>query len=313
MNIAITGASGLIGRRLMEMLSSRGHGLRVLGRHGGANLPPGVRLVVWDPENGEPPEDALRDTDAVVHLAGENVAQRWTEAAKRRIRESREMGTRRLVCALARLPRRPSALVCASAIGYYGSRGDEVLTESSAPGAGFLPDVCTAWEREAVAAEALGIRVVRVRIGILLDPRGGALRSMLPLFRLGAGGRLGDGRQWMSWIHRDDLAELFRFAIEKPIRGPLNAVAPDAAVNSAFTRELARAVHRPAIFPAPKFALRLMFGEMSEILLGSQHVTPKAATAAGFVFRYPRLGPALADLLSPAGGAKPAGAAGGIG
>jgi hypothetical protein len=273
-----------------------------LGRHGGADLPPGVRLAVWDPEKGEPPEDALRDTDAVVHLAGENVAQRWTEAAKRRIRESREMGTRRLVCALARLPRRPSALVCASAIGYYGSRGDEVLTESSAPGAGFLPEVCTAWEREAVAAEALGIRVVRVRIGILLDPRGGALQRMLPAFRWGAGGRLGDGRQWMSWIHRDDLAELFRFAIEKPIRGPLNAVAPDAAVNAAFTRELARAVHRPAIFPAPKFALRLMFGEMSEILLGSQHVTPKAVTAAGFVFRYPRLGPALADLLGGSGG-----------
>ena len=297
MNIAITGASGLVGRRLIQLLASRGHTLRVLSRHGGANLPPGVRLSVWDPEKGEPPEDALRDTDAVVHLAGENVAQRWTPDAKRRIRESRELGTRRLVCALARLPKRPSALVCASAIGYYGSRGDETLTESSAPGAGFLPEVCMAWEREAVAAEALGIRVVRVRIGILLDARGGALQRMLPPFRLGVGGRLGDGRQWMSWIHRDDLAEMFRFAVEKPIRGPWNAVAPNPVANAGFTRELARAVHRPAIFPAPKFALRFLFGEMSEVLLASQRVAPKAAAAAGFAFRFQHLGPALADLL----------------
>jgi uncharacterized protein (TIGR01777 family) len=296
-NIAITGASGPIGRRLLQLFASRGHVLRVLGRHGGANLPPGVRFCAWDPEKGEPPEDALRDTDAVVHLAGENVAQRWTRDAKRHIRESRELGTRRLVCALARLPRRPSVLVCASAIGFYGSRGDEVLTESSAPGAGFLPAVCTAWEREAVAAEALGIRVVRVRIGILLDARGGALPRMLPAFRLGAGGRLGDGRQWMSWIHGDDLAELFRLAVEKPIRGPLNAVAPNPVPNAGFTRELARAVHRPAIFPAPRFALRLVFGEMSDILLASQRVAPNAAAAAGFAFRFPHLGPALANLL----------------
>jgi uncharacterized protein (TIGR01777 family) len=296
-NIAITGASGLIGRRLIQLLASRGHSLRVLSRRGVADLPPEVRLSLWDPEKGEPAEDALRDTDAVVHLAGENVAQRWTEDAKRRIRESRELGTRRLVCALARLPRRPSALVCASAIGYYGSRGDEALTESSAPGAGFLPGVCMAWEREAVAAEALGIRVVRVRIGILLDPRGGALQRMLPPFRLGLGGRLGDGRQWMSWIHRDDLAELFRFAIEKPIRGALNAVAPNPIPNAGLTRELARAVHRPAIFPVPKFALRLMFGEMSEVLLASQKVAPNAAASAGFVFRFPHLGAALVDLL----------------
>jgi uncharacterized protein (TIGR01777 family) len=297
LNIAITGGSGLIGRRLIQLLASRGHALRVLSRRGGANFPPNVRLSVWDPEQGEPPDYALRDADAVVHLAGENVAQRWTGDAKRRIRESRELGTRRLVCALARLPRRPSALVCASAIGYYGSRGDEILTESSAPGAGFLPEVCMAWEREAVAAEALGIRVVRVRIGILLDAGGGALQRMLPPFRLGVGGRLGDGRQWMSWIHRDDLSELFRLAVEKPIRGPLNAVAPNPLANAGLTRELARAVHRPAVFPAPEFALRLMFGEMSEVLLSSQRVAPNAAASAGFVFRFPHLGPALADLL----------------
>lgn len=297
MNIAITGASGLIGRRLIELLSSHGHALRALSRGGVANFPPGVRASVWDADKGEPPLEALRDTDAVVHLAGENVAQRWTAEAKLRIRQSRELGTRNLVCALARLPRRPSALVCASAIGYYGSRGERTLTEASAPGAGFLSGVCTAWEREAVAAEVLGIRVVRVRIGIVLDPRGGALPRMLPPFRLGAGGRLGDGRQWMSWIHHDDLAEMFRLAVEKPIRGPLNAVAPNPLPNAAFTRELAHALHRPAIFPVPKFALRLLFGEMSEILLSSQRVVPNAAAANGFVFRFPDLGPALADLL----------------
>jgi uncharacterized protein (TIGR01777 family) len=256
-----------------------------------------VGLSVWDPEKGEPPEEALRDVAVVVHLAGENVAQRWTADAKRRIRESRELGTRSLVCALARLARRPSALVCASAVGYYGSRGDATLTETSAPGGGFLPDVCTAWEREAVAAEALGIRVVRVRTGIMLDPRGGAFQRMLQPFRMGVGGRLGDGRQWMPWIHRDDLAELFRFAVEKPVRGALNAVAPNPVTNADFTRELGRAVHRPAIFPAPGFALRLMFGEMSELLLASQRVTPNAAIAAGFTFRHPELGEALADLL----------------
>lgn len=297
-NIAITGASGLIGRGLIKLLSSQGHTVLVLSRHGGTNLPPNVRLAVWDPEKGEPSEGALRDTDAVIHLAGENVAQRWTPDAKRRIRESRELGTRNLVCALARLARRPSVLVCASAVGYYGSRGDEALTESSPPGAGFLSEVCTAWEREAVAAEALGIRVVRVRTGVMLDARGGAFQRMLPPFRLGAGGKLGDGRQWMPWIHHQDLAELFRWAAEKPIRGALNAVAPNPVTNADFTQELARALHRPAILPVPKFALRLMFGEMAEILLASQRVMPNAAIAAGFAFRFPRLGAALADLLN---------------
>jgi uncharacterized protein (TIGR01777 family) len=297
MIIAITGASGLIGRRLLKTLAKEGHALHVLSRHAGTNLPPGVRLSVWNPGKGEPPEEALREADAIVHLAGENVAQRWTADAKRRIRESREAGTRSLVGALAKLPRRPHVLVCASAVGYYGSRGDETLTEASAPGTGFLPDVCVAWEREARAAEALGIRVARMRIGVALDRRGGALKSMLPAFRMGAGGKLGDGRQWMSWIHLDDLAALFRFALANPIAGPVNAVAPQPAANADFTRELGRALHRPALFPMPKLALRLLLGEMSEVLLASQRVVPQAAEAAGFQFRFPELGGALADLL----------------
>lgn len=297
MKIAITGASGLIGRRLLRTFAKEGRALHVLSRHAGTNLPPGVRLSVWDPGQGEPPEEALREADAVVHLAGENVAQRWTPDAKRRILESRMAGTRSLVGALAKLPRRPPVLVCASAVGYYGGRGDETLTEASAPGTGFLPGVCVAWEREAQAAEALGIRVVRMRIGIALDSRGGALKSMLPLFRIGAGGKLGDGRQWMSWIHLDDLAALFRFALDNPIAGPVNAVAPEPVTNADFTRALGRALHRPALFPMPKLALRLALGEMSEILLASQRAIPQAAQAAGFGFRFPQLGPALADLL----------------
>src|ERR1039458_8975269 len=241
MNITITGASGFIGRRLMESLAKAGHSVRALSRH----APP-------------------LECDVVIHLAGERVAQRWTAEAKRRIRESRVAGTRNLVEALGTLPHRPEVLICASAIGYYGSRGDEILTESSSPGSGFLPEVCVAWEREAQAAEAFGMRVVRVRTGLVLAAGGGALVRMLPPFRMGVGGRLGSGQQWMSWIHLEDLVGLFQFAVERQVRGPLNAVAPHPVTNSDFTRELARALRRPALFPVPGFALRLLFGEMAD-------------------------------------------------
>jgi uncharacterized protein (TIGR01777 family) len=262
----------------MKSLAEAGHSVRALSRHA-------------------PPAESLREADVIIHLAGEPVAQRWTAEAKRRIRESRVVGTRNLVEALAALPRRPEALICASAIGYYGSRGDEILTESSAPGSGFLPEVCVAWEKEAQAAEALGIRVVRVRTGLVLAADGGALQRMLPPFRMGVGGRLGSGRQWMSWIHLEDLTGLFQFAVESQVRGPLNAVAPHAVTNSDFTRELARALRRPAVFPVPEFALRLLFGEMADVLLASQRVAPAAAEAAGFRFRFPQLAPALEGLL----------------
>jgi uncharacterized protein (TIGR01777 family) len=295
--IAITGASGLIGRRLLKDLAAAGHSLHVLSRHAGTNLPPGVRLSVWDSTRGEPPADALRDVDAVVHLAGEPVAQRWTAHARQVIRESRVTGTRNLVEALARLPRKPEVLVCASAVGYYGDRGDEILNESSSPGPDYLARLCVDWEKEAQAAEASGIRVVRVRTGLVLDARGGALPRMLPPFRLGLGGKLGSGRHWMSWVHLEDLAALFQFALANPISGPVNGVAPNPVVNAGFTRALAAAVHRPAIFPVPAFALRLLFGEMSEILLASQRALPQAAERAGFRFRYPELAPALADVL----------------
>ncbi len=297
MNIAITGASGFIGRRLLKILAKDGHKLHVLSRHAGTNLPNGVRLSVWDAMKGPPPLDALRDATAVIHLAGEPVAQRWTADAKRRIRDSRVLGTRHLVAALEQLPQRAEVLLSASAIGYYGSRGDEILTEDSPPGAGFLSEVCAAWEKEAAAAEALGVRVTRLRVGMVLDPRGGALQRMLPPFRLGLGGKLGSGSQWTSWIHLEDLAALFRFALDRPAGAVLNAVAPNPVTNSHFTRELSAALRRPAIFPVPALALRAIFGDMAEVLLASQRVVPQAAQAAGFQFRFPQLAGALANLL----------------
>ena len=298
MNITITGASGLIGRRLLKNLAAAGHSLTVVSRHAGTNVPPGVGVVAWDPMRGPAPEDAVRNANVVIHLAGEPVAQRWNEGAKRRIRESRVVGTRNLVQALGKLRNTPQTLICASAVGYYGSRGDEDLREDSAAADGYLAEVCTAWEKEAVAAEAFGMRVVRVRTGVALDARGGALHRMLTPFRMGAGGKLGDGKQWMSWIHLADLAAMFQFAVENEVSGVLNGVAPIPVSNADFTQTLARAVHRPAIFPVPVFALKLLFGEMSEILLASQRVLPAAAQAAGFKFRFPELGGALEDLVS---------------
>lgn len=298
MNITITGASGLIGRRLLKNLGAGGHILTVLSRHAGTNVPPGVAVAAWDPMKGPAPEDGIRNANAVIHLAGEPVSQRWNENAKRCIRESRVTGTRNLVQALSKLRNPPQTLICSSAVGFYGSRGDEVLREDSLPDHTFLAEVCQAWEGEAVAAEAFGIRVVRVRTGVVLDARGGALKQMLPPFRLGVGGRLGDGKQWMSWIHLADLAAMYEFALEHSVRGPLNGVAPIPVTNLDFTRTLAAALHRPAIFPVPVFALRLLFGEMSEILLASQRAVPAAAEAAGFQFRYPELRRALVNVLA---------------
>jgi uncharacterized protein (TIGR01777 family) len=295
--ITISGASGLIGRRLLKSLTAEGHSLHVLSRHSGTNLPGGVKLSAWDPTRSEPPADSLRDADAVIHLAGEPVAQRWTDDVKRKIRESRVAGTSNLVQALAKLNQRPPTLICASAIGYYGSRGDETLTETSPPGSDFVADVTRAWEKAAEEAEALGIRVVRVRIGLVLDPRGGALARLLPPFKLGVGGRIGDGRQWVSWIHIEDLTGIFHLALAAPIQGAINGVAPNPVTNADFTRALAGAVKRPAIFPVPGFGLKLLFGEMAEVLLGSQRVLPKVAEAAGYRFRFPQVGAALADLL----------------
>jgi len=297
MKITMTGASGMIGRRLLKHLMNAGHTVTVLSRHAGTNMPPGVILSVW-PEQAMPPEESLRDSDAVIHLAGEPVAQRWTADAKRRIHDSRIVGTRNLVAALAKLSKKPEVLVSSSAVGYYGSRGDEILEESTAPASDFLAALCVEWEKEAHAAEALGVRVVCIRTGIVLDARGGALQRMLPPFKVGVGGKLGDGRQWMSWIHAEDLVAMFRFAMESTqVRGAMNGVSPNPVTNTDFTRALANAVHWPAIVPVPVFGLKLLFGEMSSALLASQRAIPKAAQASGFQFRYPQLDATLADVL----------------
>ncbi|HEX3877251.1 MAG TPA: TIGR01777 family oxidoreductase [Bryobacteraceae bacterium] len=298
MNVTISGASGFIGRRLLNTLARRGHSLHVLSRHAGTNLPQGVRLSVWNPMKGPPPAEALRDADAIVNLAGENVAQRWSAETKQRIRDSRVTGTRNLVEGLSQLDRRPAALVSSSASGYYGSRGDALLDETSAPGAGFLAEVCVEWERAAFSAQKLGMRVAAIRTGLVLDPHGGALQKMLPPFRLGVGGKLGDGRQWLPWIHLDDLVDIYVHAVENTVSGPFNGSAPNPVTNTEFTRELGKAVHRPAIFPVPKLAMHVVFGEMAEVLFDSQRMLPKAAEAAGFRFQFATLGEALRQLLS---------------
>jgi len=298
MTITITGASGFVGRRLMKALSNGNHTLRVLSRHAGTNLPAGVKLYPWDPVKGPPPAESLEGADAVVHLAGEPIAQRWNDDVKQRIRESRVTGTHNLVAGLGALGQRPPVLICSSAIGYYGSRGDEVLTESSAPGSGFLAEVCIAWEKEADAAEALGMRLVKLRTGMVVGANGGALARMLMPFKAGMGGKIGSGEQWMSWIHQDDLVGIIQYALDNPMRGPVNGTAPNPVVNADFTKALGHAVGRPAVMPMPAFMAKTMFGEMSDVMLASQRVVPKAAEGAGYQFRHPEINEALESVLA---------------
>ena len=282
----------------MKALGGGEHKLRVLSRHAGTNLPPGVQLFVWDAMKGPPPADSLDGVDAVVHLAGEPIAQRWSDEVKQKIRDSRATGTRHLVQALSAAQRRPAVLVCGSAIGYYGSRGDEVLTESSAPGDGFMADVCVAWEKEADVAESLGIRLVKLRTGVVLGANGGALAKMLPPFKAGMGGKLGHGDQWMSWVHLDDLVGMIQHILANPVRGAVNGTSPNPVSNAEFSKALGHSLSRPAIVPMPAFTLKLMFGEMAEMLLASQRVLPKAAETAGYVFRFPVLQQALENIVA---------------
>jgi uncharacterized protein (TIGR01777 family) len=235
--------------------------------------------------------------DAVVHLAGEPVSQRWTREARRRIFESRERGTRAVVEAMASAGVR-GPLVSASAVGYYGDRGAEPLTEASAPGRGFLADVCRAWEAEALRAEGLGVRTVRLRIGLVLHPEGGVLHRVLPTFRMGAGGRLGSGQQYFPWIHREDAVGLLLFALEREgLEGPVNAVAPEQVTNAQFSHVLGEVLHRPSVMHVPAFALKLAFGEMASAALESQRVLSERALAEGYVFKFPELRGALEHLV----------------
>jgi uncharacterized protein (TIGR01777 family) len=297
MKVLVSGSSGLVGTALCRALQADGHSAVSLVRPGSPARAGDVR---WDPTTGELDLAAAEGAAAVVHLAGASIAGgRWNEGRKRVLRDSRVDATRRLVTALGKLKARPAVLVSASAIGYYGDRGDEELTEQSAPGNDFLAQVARDWEAEAFRAEQAGIRTVCLRFGVILAANGGALAKMLPPFRMGVGGRIGSGQQWMSWLTLEDAVGMVRHALDDAkLRGPVNGVAPSPARNADFTRALGQAVHRPTIFPMPAFAARLAFGEMADaLLLSSQRVVPERLQAAGYVFRHPNLPGALQAVL----------------
>jgi len=296
--ITVTGGTGFIGRRVVKRLLAEGHSVHLLVRQAKTGFGPDVECSIWNAYTIEPEPGSLAGADAVIHLAGEPVSQRWTPSAKRRIRDSRVLGTRKLVDAMSRLDRRPAVLVAASAIGFYGSRGEEILTESSAPGQGFLAGVCAEWEKTANEAEKAGIRVVNLRTGMVLGKEGGALAQMLTPFQWGVGGQLAQGEQWVSWIHAEDLVSLIVFLVGRgDLHGPVNATSPNPVTNAEFTRHLSAVLHRPALLKVPAFVLHAIYGEMAEIVLGSQRALPQAAQAAGFEFKYTSLRLALQNLL----------------
>jgi uncharacterized protein len=293
-HILVSGVSGPIGAALLPALRARGSSIVRLVR--GAVT--GDDGVGWDPAKGVAAEK-INGFDAVIHLAGETIVGRWTPAKKARILGSRVQGTQGLAEALAKTAQRPRVFLSASAIGYYGSRGDEVLREESTPGSDFLSVVCEQWEAATKAAADAGIRTVITRFGVILSRDGGALPKMLPAFRMGAGGRIGDGRQWWSWIHIADVVGAILHALEtESVSGPVNVVAPAPVTNAEFTKVLASVLHRPAVFPMPAFAARLAFGEMAEaLLLASQRVEPAKLLASKYSFQYAQLDMALSDIL----------------
>ncbi len=303
MKILITGAAGLIGRSICQSLISDGHQVVVLSRRPSPSISlTNVNAFQWAPETDPPPPEAWEGVDAVIHLAGEPVAAaRWTDEQKRRIRDSRVVGTRFLVAGMKEARNPPKILISSSAVGFYGARGDEILNESSGPGSGFLSEVCLEWEAEASRARELGARVALVRTGVVLSPTGGALEKMLLPFKLGLGGRLGSGRQWFPWIHINDIAGILRHALVTPaVDGPINGVAPGIVTNEEFTRVLADTLNRIVFLPVPEFALRILTGEMAEVLMASQRVVPQVALDTGYRFKYPNLKPALESLLKTA-------------
>jgi uncharacterized protein (TIGR01777 family) len=294
--IVVAGASGFVGTALVAALQQAGHEVHALVRRAATS----ASETSWDPAAGALPIAGLDGAGAVVNLSGENVgAGRWSAARRERIRQSRIAATRTLVAAMTQLARPPAVFVSASATGYYGDRGDAVLTEASKSGEGFLPEVCRAWETEAELATRAGIRTARLRFGVVLDRDGGALAKMLPLCRLGLGGRLGSGRQWMSWITRADVVRVIGRVIEDPrLSGAINVVSPSPVTNREFTATLARVLRRPAVLPAPAWALRLIFGQMAEeTILASVWARPERLEAAGFEFHTPDLEPALRQVL----------------
>lgn len=299
LKILVSGVSGPIGAALVPSLEASGTGIARLTRADATRShATATEVIPWDPAQPISP-DAVSGFDAVIHLAGESIAARWTAQKKEKIRQSRVVGTRNLAQALAQAKQKPKVFVCSSAIGYYGSRGEEVLREESRPGTGFLPGVCRDWEAATQAAAAAGIRTVNIRTGIVLSPKGGALGAMLLPFKLGVGGRVGDGRQWMSWIDVQDMVGAIHHILNTDhLQGPVNLVAPKPVTNAEFTKTLASVLSRPAILPMPAFAVKLAFGEMGEeLLLGSQRVEPAKLTASGYLFRFRELRASLESLL----------------
>lgn len=295
MRVLITGGTGFIGQVLSPRLAAAGHEVVILTRQATPSLPQGVATAVTRLD-----EIAADTFGAVINLAGAPIADaRWTESRKRLLLDSRVGTTARLIDWMRRAPRPPGALISASAVGYYGEQGERPITEDTPPTACFTHDLCAAWEREAEQARALGVRVCVMRTGVVLDREGGALAKMLPAFRLGAGGRLGTGRQYFPWIHREDMAAICQWLLENPqARGAYNASAPNPVTNAEFTRSLGRALSRPTLLPMPETALKLLFGEMSELLLVSDRMLPKRLLAEGFPFRYADLDRALAAIFS---------------
>jgi uncharacterized protein len=293
--VLISGSSGLLGSALVQSLGADGYEITRLTRRNTS----AARQIAWDFARPLAPE-SVSGFDAVIHLAGESIASRWTDAKKKAIRDSRVLGTRHLAEALARSASPPRVLISASAIGFYGDRDDEILREDSASGrSGFLPEVCREWEAAAEPAVNAGIRTAFLRTGIVLSAKGGALKQMLPPFRMGLGGRIGSGRQWMSWIDlQDEIGAIRHILTNDSLRGPVNSVSPNPVTNAEFTKTLASVLARPAIFPMPAFAAHLVFGQMGdELLLGSQRVEPAKLTASGYVYQKPDLRLALSAIL----------------
>ena len=297
--VLVSGVSGPIGTALVPSLEASGAGIaRLMRARSGASSTTAIERVRWDPAQPISP-DAVSGFDAVVHLAGESIVGRWTASKKAKIRESRVVGTRNLAQALAQAKNKPQVFVCSSAIGYYGDRGEEVLNERSAPGQGFLSDVCCEWEKATQPAANAGIRTVQIRTGVVLSPKGGALGKMLMPFKLGVGGRVGNGRQWMSWIDVQDMVGAIHHILKTDLlHGPVNMVAPKPVTNAEFTKTLGSVLSRPAILPMPAFAVKLAFGEMGEtVLLGSQRVEPTQLVTSGYPFRFSSLRASLDHIL----------------
>ncbi|HEY9681767.1 MAG TPA: TIGR01777 family oxidoreductase [Oculatellaceae cyanobacterium] len=296
MKIAVTGSHGLIGEALCKHLTGQGHTVaRIIRASNSTNGD-----IRWNPANASIESDKLNDVDAVIHLAGENIAShRWTSEQKQKIKESRIRGTKLLAETICGLEKKPEVVVSGSAIGFYGDRGSETLTESSNVGSGFLADVCREWEEAIAPVAASGVRVVNARTGVVLSTKAGALNKMLPIFQLGGGGNIGDGRQYMSWISLDDEVKALEFALtHSSVSGPVNLVAPNPVTNAEFTAVLGSVLHRPAFIPLPAFAAKIILGEMAdELLLSSQKCQPTKLLSAGYQFEYPELKKALSMTL----------------